>query len=80
MQFVLNINVDNAAFGDEETDEQTRVGDIASERAAETARILREVAARIEAGEITTVMRTVRDSNGNDIGRASFKDSVPTGA
>lgn len=73
MIFTLTINTGNSAFGDDESDEQARAGDVSPERARETARILREIAKRIEEGDITTYMRTVYDANGNDVGRAAFK-------
>jgi hypothetical protein len=60
MEFSLTIQTDNAAFGD---------GDDA-EMCAELARILREVAARLEAGEDTG---RVRDYNGNTVGRYSIE-------
>lgn len=58
--FTLRINVDDDAFQGEG-------------RNSETARILRNVAARIEAGEYFDHYRTLYDVNGNDVGRAAFK-------
>jgi len=66
MQFVLNINVDNAAFGE-----------TTGERDSEVADILRDLAAKIFMGHLDHgFYETVRDRNGNDIGRAAFKDAV----
>ena len=42
-------------------------------RNQETARILRRIADRLDAGEAFSVYETLRDSNGNDVGRAAFK-------
>jgi hypothetical protein len=70
MTFTLTINTDNAAFG--ETPEEMR---------EETARILRQVADRMSTNEVYSSLRygdfyeTVRDLNGNDVGRAAFKDT-----
>lgn len=68
MTFRLTIDTDTAAF----------TGDAygaspAGERNAETARILREVADRLDAGDDFTKYRTLFDLNGNDVGRAAFK-------
>lgn len=55
--FKIEISTDNAAFQDDP--------------GAEVARILREVAERVEAGELS---RTVRDYNGNGVGSFWFED------
>lgn len=57
--FTLKIETDNAAFGD---------GNITDER-YELARILREVAKRLESGEDSGA---VRDVNGNKVGQFSL--------
>lgn len=59
--FRLYINTENDAF---QGDDCGRF---------ETARILREVADRVEAGDIQDLYRTIYDKNGNDCGRAAFK-------
>lgn len=64
MTFRLEISTDNAAFE----------GELEK---LETARILREVAKRVEAGEDFDTYRTLRDINGNDVGRAAFKTWNP---
>ena len=60
MRFNLHIYTDNAAFE--------------PDPAVETARILREVADRVEKGDILSHYRTLLDINGNDVGRAAFKE------
>ena len=62
MAFKLAIDTDNDAFGDE--------------REREVASILRDVAERLETGEpFAPNYETLRDINGNDVGRAAFKDN-----
>ncbi len=62
MAFKLTIETDNAAF--EEGREE------------EVARILHDVAKHLETGhDDFTQYRTLRDINGNDVGRAAFKDN-----
>jgi hypothetical protein len=39
----------------------------------ETARILREIAKRLDQGDDFAMYRTIFDANGNDVGRAAFK-------
>ena len=58
MKFELWIYTDNAAFD--------------SPPNIEVARILREVANRLDAGEDYHFYETLRDINGNDVGRAKF--------
>jgi hypothetical protein len=62
LTFRLYIDTDNAAFGDD-----------AASRNMETARILRKIADRLEAGEDFLFYQTLFDINGNDVGRAAFK-------
>ncbi len=66
MVFKVNITVDNAAFGDEEHEQ---------ERNIETARILRGIAQRLEEGGVDFFYyeTTLFDINGNDVGRAAFR-------
>lgn len=63
MIFQLNIDTDNAAFGDSQ-----------NERDVETARILRWVADRVEEGRDFSYFQMLFDINGNDVGRAAFKE------
>lgn len=58
MTFKLWIHTDNAAFD--------------SPPNIEVARILREVANSLDAGEDFHFYETLRDINGNDVGRAKF--------
>jgi hypothetical protein len=67
MKFNLFLSCNNDAFG-ENTEH-----DISAECRAETARILRETADRVEMGDIEGLYRTLWDINGNDVGRAAFK-------
>jgi hypothetical protein len=60
MKLELTIAQDNAAFGE-----------TAEERNAETARILRDLASRLERGEEP---ETLRDVNGNKVGTVSQWD------
>lgn len=60
IQFRLQIACDNAAFEDEGT-------------ATELARILRDVARRIESGEDCGSFVNVRDINGNVVGSFALK-------
>ena len=64
MTFRLWIHTDNAAFDD---GIETNFA-----RNHETARILRRVAHRLEAGEEFDFYETLRDISGNDVGRAKF--------
>lgn len=59
-RFHLHITAENAAFGEEP--------------AGEIARILREVANRIEAGENIDKYRNLHDLNGNVVGVFALKD------
>ena len=61
--FRLHIRTDNAAFD--------------GYMHFETARILREVADRLDQGEAFTLYQTLHDINGNDVGRAAFKENQP---
>jgi len=60
--FTITIDTDNAAFDD-------------GERGSETARILRAIASHIDGEPVAepTFYATIRDSNGNDVGRWAFK-------
>ena len=58
--FKLYIRTDNAAF-----DGSPNI---------ETARILRKIATRLENGEEFHFYETLFDINGNDVGRAAFKE------
>lgn len=61
--FTLTIRTENDAFGED-----------AETRAYEVARILREIARKLEAGDDDFGhYRTLRDSNGNDVGRARLR-------
>ena len=68
MTFRLTIDTDTAAFAGDSYGASP-----AGERNAETARILRVVAARLDAGEDFAFYETLFDLNGNDVGRAAFK-------
>lgn len=59
--FTLKVDTDNAAFADDP--------------APELARILRLVAERIEAGDEFHYYQTIRDANGNDVGRYALKNA-----
>jgi len=67
MAFTLTISTENAAFED--------CGFGCQE--IEVARILREVADQVEAGKDFSMFRTLFDINGNDVGRAAFKNWNP---
>jgi hypothetical protein len=68
MKFTMSIDMDNAAF-----DEDQEPG--YAER-PELARILRVQADRLEAGEYYTGhSQTIRDVNGNDVGRGKVHPS-----
>lgn len=58
-EFKLNFTTDNAAFENLED---------------EVLYILRETANRIERAGLSSVCETIRDSNGNDVGRYSHKE------
>lgn len=60
-KFKLSINCDNAAFCDGAEPTQQSA-------APELARILRDVADRIEQGELYYVHRNIKDINGNIVG------------
>jgi hypothetical protein len=64
--FTLKVNCDNAAFT--EHDYPTYAS-----AAPELARILREVADKIEGGCQYDFFQTIRDVNGNDVGRFALK-------
>ncbi len=64
MQFKLWIDTDNAAFE--------------NDREQETARILRKIADDLDShADDFSMYRTLFDFNGNDLGRAAFKDNEP---
>jgi hypothetical protein len=58
--FTVQIRTDNDAFQD-------------GNEQAELARILRGIAARLEAGEDVYYFQTIFDINGNDVGRFALK-------
>ena len=64
VQFRLTINTDNAAFEGQYQGDDHRF---------EVARILRDVADRLQRGEDFSFFETLRDINGNDVGRAAHK-------
>lgn len=65
--FTVKIDCGNAAFCDE-------AGNVTNDSAApELARILREIADRIEAGTDYGWFKTIHDVNGNDVGRYALK-------
>ena len=64
ISFRVNISTENATFE----------GDA---RNHETARILRDIAHRLEQGEAMDMYQTLLDSNGNDVGRCAFKPDEP---
>ena len=67
-KFTLAIKCEGAAFDDDET------GAVTHESAApELARILRDVAYRIEDGDSFDVFRNCRDINGNIVGTFALK-------
>lgn len=59
--FTLKFDCDNAAF-DDDID-------------GEIVRILRSVAARIECAGLSGFFETIRDVNGNDVGRYALKNA-----
>lgn len=59
MDFTVRIHTDNAAFED-------------GNREHETARILRDISNRLDGGGSFEKHQTLRDINGNDVGRAVF--------
>jgi hypothetical protein len=67
--FTVNIKCDNSAFCDE-------VGTSERSAAPELARILRDIARRLDNGDRYNTFRTILDVNGNDVGRFAIK-SVP---
>ncbi len=64
MKFILEINCDNAAFGDHEAN--------TTECADEVARIL-----RYAAGVLTRGSQVLRDINGNKVGGFEFSNDAP---
>lgn len=62
--FTLTIETDNAAFG-----ERKRKDEVCEEERIEVARILRRTAELLE----TYSSGTLRDSNGNTVGKYGFK-------
>lgn len=67
-QFTVSIDCGNAAFCDESADRPT-----IESAGPELARILREIANRIESGRDYDFFQTIRDTNGNDVGRYAMK-------
>lgn len=70
MKFLLNVNCNNEAFifSDDES------GNVTSDSASiELARILREIASKIENGADYNYFQTIRDINDNDVGRYAIK-------
>jgi hypothetical protein len=71
VKFVLYLTCDNSAFG--ERDDDADAPDVPECR-EEVARILHHVADELESGaDDYSMFRTLRDYNGNDVGRAAFK-------
>lgn len=56
--FTIKFRCDNAAFGDQDQ---------------EIVRILRDIIYRIEGGDSYDKQQTIRDINGNDVGRFGIK-------
>lgn len=68
MKFTLSIDMDNAAFDDDQEHGYAP--------RPEVARILRQQADRLEAGDYYTGhSQTIRDVNGNDVGRGKVHPS-----
>jgi len=67
MAFTLTISTENAAF-------EACGLDVFLCREREVARILRDVADKLETGSDFSMFRTLFDINGNDVGRAAFKN------
>lgn len=63
MTFTVKFDTDNAAFEDEQGE-------------TEIARILRDIADRVESGEYCGKFQTIRDLNGNDVGRFVHRDEA----
>lgn len=63
-EFRVSIHCGNAAFDD---------FDGHYDPGAELARILREIADRVERGDLSGYYETIRDANGNDVGRWGLK-------
>lgn len=68
--FKLHIHCNNAAFCDD-SDTPTQAS-----AAPELARILRQVADRLESGDSFDTFRTIHDVNGNDVGRFAMKEAA----
>ena len=70
MRFEVTIDCDNQAFDDPVIGEN-----------GEVARILRDLAARVESGVLNlphgmeTWAKTLHDANGNDVGRATYRQT-----
>lgn len=62
-QFKLHINTGNDAFGDTKASQDLEI-----------ARILRQVANRIERGDPCHMYRDILDLNGNIVGKFALKD------
>lgn len=65
-QFTVSINCNNAAFADNDYPTYASA-------APELARILRVIADQIESGVQYDFLKTIRDINGNDVGRYGLK-------
>lgn len=66
-RFTLYVDTDNAAF------DATRFGADGEGPRYEIARILREAADKIERNGVAFASETIRDVNGNDVGRYALK-------
>ena len=67
--FTVKIDCGNAAFTEHDYPTYTSA-------APELARILREIADQIEAGRQYDFFQTIRDINGNDVGRYAIKETA----
>ena len=67
--FTVKIDCGNAAFTEYDYPTYTSA-------APELARILREIADQIEAGRQYDFFQTIRDINGNDVGRYALKETA----
>lgn len=72
LTFRVTIDTDNDAFQCQ-SEPPCDAMQACDGRNQETARILRRIADRLDAGEAFHVYETLLDANGNDVGRAVFK-------
>lgn len=76
MRFMLTIDCDNAAFHDDEcrlgVGNWSGICDCDNMR-REVSRILYKIATSIDGGGISGFFETIRDLNGNDVGRWALK-------